>query len=248
MLGAFTVIKYNRGVIMAKKNIFIVDDEAHICELIQYNLVKDGYETKIFLNGEDLLSNLENEIPDMIILDLMLPKIDGMEICRLLRGKAETKDIPIIMLTAKSEEIDRVLGLEMGADDYITKPFSVRELLARVKAIFRRTDQKDVKIHDISIIKAGDITVNLNKREVYKNNELIQLTLKEFELLYLLLMNKGNVLSRKFLLDKIWGYDYYGETRTVDVHIRNLRKLLDDKESNYIETVRGIGYKFREQV
>lgn len=234
---------------MGKKHIFVVDDEKHICELIQYNLKSNGYDVTTFNSGEDLLKGIKlntgTNIPHMVLLDLMLPGMDGLEVCRTLRSNEETKQIPVIMLTAKGEEFDRILGLEIGADDYLTKPFSIRELLARIKALFRRTNyQSDMQQEDT--IKVKDICINLDKREVYKGDKLLQLTLKEFELLRMLAVNKGHVLSRDSLLDKIWGYDYCGETRTVDVHIRHLRKMMEDNAENYIETIRGIGYKLKE--
>lgn len=231
---------------MEKKYIFVVDDEMHICELIEYNLKKNGYEVSVFERGEDLFTKLKDSIPDLILLDLMLPGMDGLDVCRKLRSMDMTKKIPIIMLTAKGEEVDKVLGLEMGADDYITKPFSVRELIARIKAVLRRTGYEAGTTNETGIIQIRDISIDFNKREVYKGGNLLQLTLKEFELLKILAMHKGHVMSRDVLLDKVWGYDYYGETRTVDVHIRHLRKLIEDDEEVYIETVRGIGYKLKE--
>ncbi len=177
----------------------------------------------------------------------MLPGMDGLEVCRQLRQNSKSSGIPIILLTAKSEEFDKVLGLELGADDYITKPFSVRELVARVKALFRRIN---ISVSpETDIIKQGAITIDCNRREVYKEDKLIDMPLKEFELLKLLILNKGKVLSREVLLEKVWGFDYYGETRTVDVHIRYLRQKIEDDDSNplYIETVRGIGYKFSDR-
>jgi two-component system alkaline phosphatase synthesis response regulator PhoP len=232
---------------MSKELIFAVDDENHIQQLIKFNLEANGYKVSTFDSGEDLLEEVKTTIPDLFILDLMLPGIDGLEICRQLRSKAETKTIPIIMLTAKGEEFDRVLGLEMGADDYITKPFSVRELAARVKVILRRVARQPDTEEDV--ITHGDIKVNLSRHEVYKNDKLINMPLKEFELLVILIRNKGRVLSRETLLEKVWGFDYYGETRTVDVHIRYLRQKIEDDDSNpfYIETVRGIGYKFTDK-
>ena len=230
---------------MEKKQIFVVDDEMHICELIQYNLKKSGFEVVTFERGEDLLQKIKEVLRDMVLLDLMLPGMDGLDVCRLLRSREDTKQLPIIMLTAKGEEFDRVLGLEIGADDYISKPFSIRELTARVKAIFRRTSYEPGVKAETGIIQVKDIAINLNKREIYKGDQLLQLTLKEFELLRMLAVNKGHVLSRDVLLDKIWGYDYCGETRTVDVHIRHLRKIIGDEAETYIETVRGIGYKLK---
>ncbi|MGE5330029.1 MAG: response regulator [Deltaproteobacteria bacterium] len=229
---------------MAKELIYVIEDEQHIQQLIKYNLETSGFRVSVFNDGESALENYELDRPDMFILDIMLPGIDGLEICKKLRANSRTKNIPIIMLTAKGEEFDRVLGLELGADDYITKPFSVRELIARTKALFRRTYSTS-SVED-SIIKCGDIIINCNRHEVTKNSVKIDLPLKEYELLKLLALNPGIVMSRELLLEKIWGFDYFGETRTVDVHIRYLRQKVEDDDSNptYIETVRGIGYKF----
>ena len=233
---------------MNKKSIFVVEDEMHIRELIQYNLQKSGYEITVFETGEDLLMAIEKEsdVPDLVLLDLMLPGIDGLDVCKKLKSMDKARKLPIIMVTAKGEEVDKILGLEVGADDYITKPFSVRELTARIKALLRRSGYEAEEHKEAGVIQLQDITIDLSKREVYKKKKRIQLTLKEFELLKVLAQNKGHVLSRDVLLDKVWGYDYYGETRTVDVHIRHLRKLIEDENEFYIETVRGIGYKFRE--
>ncbi|MFZ5987074.1 MAG: response regulator [Bacillota bacterium] len=232
---------------MSKKLIFAVEDEVHIQQLIKYNLESSGYKTMVFDNGESLLKETRNTVPDLFILDIMLPGIDGLEVCRQLRENPATKSTPIIMLTAKSEEFDKVLGLELGADDYIAKPFSIRELVARVKALFRRISSTSAQENEL--IKHGDITIDCSRREVYKKGQLLEMPLKEFELLKLLVQNKGKVLSRELLLEKIWGFDYYGETRTVDVHIRYLRQKIEDDDSNpiYIETIRGIGYKFSDR-
>jgi two-component system alkaline phosphatase synthesis response regulator PhoP len=233
---------------MSKELIFAVEDETHIQQLIKYNLEASGYKVITFESGEQLLSECKNTIPDLFILDIMLPGIDGLDVCRQLKQSTRTKNIPIIMLTAKSEEFDRVLGLELGADDYMTKPFSVRELVARVKAIFRRVNSSIAS--ETEIISHGEISIDCTRREVYKNGVLLEMPLKEFELLKLLVINKGKVLSRELLLEKIWGFDYYGETRTVDVHIRYLRQKIEDDDSNpaYIETVRGIGYRFSDKI
>jgi two-component system alkaline phosphatase synthesis response regulator PhoP len=233
---------------MSKELIFAVDDEVHIQQLIKYNLEASGYRVVTFDDGESLINEIKSTVPDLFVLDIMLPGIDGLEVCRQLRQNPRTKNIPVIMLTAKGEEFDRVLGLELGADDYITKPFSVRELAARVKAIFRRINTS-IASSENEIIKHGDIVIDCTRREVYKKGELIEMPLKEFELLRLLVINKGKVLSREMLLEKIWGFDYYGETRTVDVHIRYLRQKIEDDDSNprYIETVRGIGYRFSDR-
>ncbi len=232
---------------MSKQLIFVVEDEIHIQQLIKYNLEANGFKVNVFDNGEDLLAYSSENIPDLFILDIMLPGIDGLEVCRSLKQTSNTKTIPIIMLTAKSEEFDKVLGLELGADDYITKPFSVRELVARVKALFRRVNT--TKEPKIEVLSHGEITIDCTRREVYKGNKQLEMPLKEFELLKMLILNKGKVLSREHLLDKIWGFDYYGETRTVDVHIRYLRQKIEDNDENptYIETVRGIGYRFTDK-
>lgn len=226
-----------------RRNIYLVEDEEHIQQLVKYNLESAGYHVTVCGSGEDLLALLESAIPDMFILDLMLPGIDGYGILRKIKENPRLKDLPVIMLTARSEEFDRVLGLEMGADDYITKPFSVRELIARAKALFRRSDISSGPGSETLTI--GIITIDMERHEVLKGDKRIELTLKEFELLKILMQNRGRVLSRDMLLEKVWGYDYFGETRTVDVHIRYLRQKIEDDDSNpeYIETVRGVGYR-----
>lgn len=231
---------------MGVKKIIIVEDEEHIIELLKFNLEKEGYEISVAMDGIEALRKIDLESPDLILLDLMLPEIDGLEILKRVKMNSSTKHIPIIMVTAKGEEIDKVIGLEFGADDYISKPFGIRELIARVKAVLRRTkDINNKNNNDIYIV--GDISINIEKHEVIKNNEKIDLTLKEFELLKILANNRGKVLSRDYLLNEVWGYDYFGETRTVDVHIRHLRKKIGEDEKNikYIETIRGIGYKLK---
>ncbi|KAB3533173.1 response regulator [Alkaliphilus serpentinus] len=229
---------------MNKRRILVVDDEEHILELIKFNLESNGYEVYTCENGEESLRFLEDNTMDLMVLDLMLPGIDGLEVCNRIRRMSGHEKLPIIMLTAKGEETDRVLGLELGADDYMTKPFSIRELLARIKAIFRRTEVKEeVKG---KILKVKDIVIDTEKHEVTVAGTPVDLTLKEFDLLKILIENRGKVLSRNLLLDEVWGYDYFGETRTVDVHIRHLRKKIGDDESGeYIDTIRGIGYKMK---
>lgn len=235
-----------------KKKILIVDDEVHILELLKYNLESRNYEVIEAETGEDAIKKIDSSF-SAIILDLMLPGIDGFEVLKKIRKSVETSKIPIIMLTAKSEEFDKVLGLELGADDYISKPFSIRELIARLKALLRRTDNSD-KSNGIKsdsnkdIIKFGNIEIDEKSRTVLKDNIDLEMTLKEFELLKLFAKNSGKVFSRNELLEKVWGYDYIGETRTIDVHIRQLRKKIEKDDSNpvYIKTVRGIGYKFKE--
>ncbi|WP_010252631.1 response regulator transcription factor [Acetivibrio cellulolyticus] len=232
---------------MSKKLIYVVEDEKHIQELIGFNLKENGYDVKCFDSGETMLSECQNMKPDLFLLDIMLPGIDGLEVCRRIKESSSLKKIPIIMLTAKNDEFDKVLGLELGAEDYITKPFSVRELIARIKVIFRR--QADSVETNPEKIKVGKITIDVARHEVYKEKQLIEMTYKEFELLKLLILNKGIVLSRELLLEKIWGFDYYGETRTVDVHIRYLRQKIEDDDNSpvYIETVRGVGYRFSDK-
>ncbi|MBC5623869.1 response regulator transcription factor [Clostridium sp. NSJ-49] len=228
---------------MANEKILVVDDEEHIVELIKYNLLSSGYDVITCNNGIDAVNLAINERPNLILLDLMIPGKDGYDVCKEIRTKSEVKNISIIMLTAKSEEFDKILGLELGADDYITKPFSVRELLARVKAVLRRVGAKEEQ-SDIMVF--GDLSANFEKREIRIKGKKIDLTLKEFELLEMLIKNRGKILRREMLLDKIWGYEYIGETRTVDVHIRYLRKKIedDDKNPKFIETIRGVGYRF----
>lgn len=233
---------------MSKELIYAVEDEFHIQQLVKYNLEAAGYRVITFESGESVLAEAKTNLPDLFILDLMLPGVDGLEVCRQLRQNPESKNIPVIFLTAKADEFDKVLGLELGADDYITKPFSVRELVARVKAVLRRMNASTSI--DADVLKHGAISIDCTRREVYKNGALIEMPLKEFELLKLLVLNKGKVLSRELLLEKIWGFDYFGETRTVDVHIRYLRQKVEDDDSNprYIETIRGIGYRFNDKV
>ncbi|WP_195924026.1 response regulator transcription factor [Sarcina ventriculi] len=227
---------------MAEKKILIVDDEDHIRELLKFNLEKNRYIVYMANDGLNGLKLAREKQVDLILLDLMLPGMDGFEVCKEIRRDNIISNVPIIMLTAKSEEIDKILGLELGADDYITKPFSIRELSARIKALLRRSNVK----YDNEILRFGNITLNLQTREVLKHGKKLDFTLKEFEVLKLLIQNKGKILTREILLDKIWGYEYVGETRTVDVHIRHIRKKVeeDDKKPIYIQTIRGVGYKF----
>ncbi|UNC90880.1 response regulator transcription factor [Candidatus Contubernalis alkaliaceticus] len=226
------------------KKVLIVDDEESILKLIQFNLEKSGFEVVTAEDGLRALELVKQNEPDLIILDIMLPGIDGIEVCRSLRK--EDINLPVLMLTAKEDEIDKILGLEIGADDYMTKPFSVRELIARVKALLRRSFQYGDKGEER--LRVNDLEVFPDRYEVMVRGESITLTPKEFELLEVLVRSKGKVLHRKYLLNKLWGYDYYGDTRIVDVHISNLREKieLDSGKPEYIKTVRGVGYKFRE--
>ncbi|MEW6456492.1 MAG: response regulator [Acidobacteriota bacterium] len=224
------------------EKILVVDDERDILEILKYNLEKENYQVITETDGNSALRVAKEKKPNLIILDIMLPGINGIELCKILKNDEKTKDIPIIMLTVKSEEIDKVLALEIGADDYVTKPFSVRELLARIKAVLRRTAKKE-KIKENEILNFKDIVIDPLKYEVFVNNKLINLTNKEFKLLYFLAQNKGFLLSREKLLEKVWGIDAEVETRTVDVHVRRLREKLGDSRE-HIVTVRSLGYKF----
>ncbi|AVP53596.1 transcriptional regulatory protein [Clostridium tetani] len=227
---------------MSQDKILIVDDEEHIRELLRYNLEKEGYKIFCAENGKEALEIAKEKKPTLILLDVMLPQMDGYDVCKEIRKDNSISTTPIIMITAKGEELDKVLGLELGADDYITKPFSIRELIARIKAVLRRTLLKSTE----EPFKFEGLKMDFEKYEVMKDGEKVDLTLKEFQLLEILIKNKGRVLTREYLLDKIWGYEYIGETRTVDVHIRHLRQKVedDDKNPKYIETIRGVGYRF----
>lgn len=207
---------------VVSEKVLIIDDEMHIVELLRFNLETSGYKTIYSYDGFDGFIKAKDEKPDLILLDWMLPNISGIEVLKKIRQDADLKKIPVIMLTAKNMEDDKVEGLEVGADDYITKPFSIKELLARITSVMRRYGMNTGK--ESEELTAGNLKLNLTKHEVKINDKKVDLTLKEFELLKLLLKNRGKVLSRNFLLDEIWGYEYYGETRTVDVHIRYLRK------------------------
>ncbi|MGV8121123.1 MAG: response regulator [Vulcanimicrobiota bacterium] len=226
---------------MAKEKILVVDDERNIVELLKYNLEKEGYEVLSAYDGFEAVNIAKQDRPDLIILDIMLPGQGGLEVCRILRK--ETK-IPIIMATAKGEEIDKILGLELGADDYVTKPFSPRELVARVKAVLRRTSSKAEEKDELAF---EDLTINLVKHEIRLKGEEVDLKPKEFDLLKLLATNPGKVFTRDFLLEQLWGYDYLGDTRTVDVHMRRLRQKIEEDAANpkFLKTVHGIGYKFQ---
>ncbi|MFH1478926.1 MAG: response regulator transcription factor [Candidatus Omnitrophota bacterium] len=225
-----------------KETILIVEDEKDIVRMLEYNLKKEGFKTLSVRNGEDALDSANRDHPDLVILDLMLPGMDGLEVCKLLKGDTKTAFIPVIMLTAKSQESDKIVGLELGADDYMTKPFSPRELIARIKAVLRRVKEKD-RLPEV--LKVGDLIIDLSKIMVSIKGKAIELTAKEFELLKTLIKAKGRVLSRDYLLDTIWGFDNAIEiqTRTVDVHIRTLRKKLKS-ESKHIVTVKNYGYRF----
>lgn len=224
--------------------ILVVDDETAIADIIKYNFQRENFEVDTASDGMEALEILKSKDYSLILLDVMMPRMDGFETLREIRRQ---KNIPVIMLTAREEEFDKVLGLELGADDYVVKPFSMRELLARVKAVLRRFDSEAETEEDNEII-AGDLTIDMTKYEVRKNGEVIDLTLREFELLKFLSQSPGEVFSREELLEEVWEYEYYGDIRTVDVTVRRLREKIEDKgkDFKYILTKRGVGYYFGE--
>lgn len=228
------------------KKILVVDDEKPISDIVKFNLTKEGYEVFTAYDGEEALEKVKEVEPDLILLDLMLPKIDGLEVAREVR---KTYDMPIIMVTAKDSEIDKVLGLELGADDYVTKPFSNRELVARVKANLRRggSASKESEVDNKTDIEIGDLTILPEAYMVTKNGATVELTHREFELLHYLAKHLGQVMTREHLLQTVWGYDYFGDVRSVDVTVRRLREKIEDSPShpNYLATRRGVGYYLR---
>ncbi len=227
---------------MAKK-ILVVEDEKAIADILNFNLKKDGYDVICAYDGEEGLRMALEEAPDLILLDVMLPKLDGFEVCKAVRRESNT---PILMLTAREEEVDKVLGLELGADDYITKPFSMRELMARIKANVRRSSQETEETSDDSKLVFGDIVINLNSMDVRKAGKFVELTPREFELVKFLATQPNKVFSREELMEKVWNYEYYGDLRTVDVTVRRLREKIEDNpaEPMRIVTRRGAGYMF----
>ncbi len=230
---------------MGNELVLVVDDEKTLVKALSFNLEKEGFRVEQAYDGEEALKKVFEIKPDIVVLDLMLPEVDGFEVCRRIRKKLE---VPIIMLTARSEDIDKVLGLELGADDYLTKPFNSRELVARIKAILRRSTVRDEEAR--KLIQIGRLQVDLLQHRVRLGEQEIGLTSKEFALLSFLAANAGNVYSREQLLEQVWGYDYYGDVRTVDVHIRHLREKLEKDPGNpeLIITVWGTGYKIREDL
>ena len=226
------------------QTVLVVDDEQNIVNIIAFNLKKEGYEVLTAGDGEEAVEIVEKHQPDLILLDIMMPKMDGYEACRKIREKY---NIPIIMLTARAEELDKVLGLEMGADDYVTKPFGTRELIARVKANLRRSVVKnEPAVEKGHVLKFGKLEIDLDKFEARKDGKVLELTYREFELLKFLAQNLRQVFSRETLLEKVWGYEYYGDVRTVDVTVRRLREKIEDNpgKPEYIITKRGVGYSF----
>jgi two-component system OmpR family response regulator len=223
--------------------ILVVEDDRNLLDTIKYNLLKEGYEALVALDGAEALDIARQQKPDLIILDIMLPKIDGFEVCRILRKEMT---VPIIMLTARTDETDRIIGLDTGADDYMTKPFSIRELLARVRALLRRIKMAEAKVpEEQAILNIGDITIDMNRHRVTVKERQLELTAKEYDLLVFLVKHKSYVFSREQLLEKVWGYEFAGDTRTVDVHIRWLRQKIETDPANpkHLLTVRGTGYK-----
>lgn len=227
------------------KKILIVDDEKNIVDIVKFNLKKEGFETIEAYDGEQGYEMAISQKPDLILLDIMLPRMDGFTVCRKLR---QTSSTPILMLTAKEEEVDKVLGLELGADDYITKPFSPRELMARVKANLRRTAFEDsgTTVANGNSLKCGSLQIDVDRYEVKRDGLVIELTLREFELVKFLAIQQGQIFTRENLLEKVWGYEYYGDVRTVDVTVRRLREKLERDPANpeFIMTKRGVGYYF----
>ena len=222
--------------------IFCVEDDTSSRELMIYTLNSAGFDAKGFPESTEFWKAIETETPELIMLDIMLPGEDGIEILKKLRSKTATKDIPVIMATAKGTEYDKVIGLDTGADDYLVKPFGMMEMVSHIKAVLRRTAPKTAK----NILSTGKLSVNLDEHSVFANGEKVMLTLKEFELLRIFMENPGRVFSRDVLLEKIWGTEFYGETRTVDVHIGTLRTKLGEC-GEYIETIRGVGYRMEER-
>lgn len=223
--------------------IFCVEDDSNIRELVVYTLETTGFEAKGFEEGKSFLEALALETPDLILMDIMLPGEDGISLLKRLKNSSKTKDIPVIMVTAKGAEYDKVKGLDLGADDYVTKPFGMMELVSRIKAVLRRSGRANSKTEDIII--SGGLEIDTKKHEVKAEGEVVSLTLKEYELLKRLMQNPNIVMTRDSLLEDIWGYDFDGETRTVDVHIRTLRQKLGNCGER-IETVRGVGYRISE--
>ncbi|MCG9969732.1 response regulator transcription factor [Pelotomaculum terephthalicicum JT] len=228
--------------------ILVVDDEVNILQLLKFNLTREGYQVIEATNGHDAIKLTGEKTPDLIILDKMLPELDGFDVLRILKNNRQSASIPVIMLSARSEMLDKVLGLELGADDYITKPFSPRELVARVKVHLRRKQPPAEEEVAKEAVRANRLVIQPEKYEALLDGERLELAQKEFELLYLLVANPGRVFTRDALLEKIWGYNYDRKSRTVDVHIRYLRQKIEKDPANpdYIETVRGVGYRFRE--
>lgn len=222
--------------------ILIVEDESSFSEALEFLLKKEGFEINVAVNGQEAIDKFESDLPDLVLLDLMIPAISGTEVCRLIRSQSQ---VPIIMVTAKDSEVDKVVGLELGADDYVTKPYSSRELLARINAVLRRQGPTDNSIPSEEVLTLGNLEMDFAKHVFRKNGVNIALPLREFELLEFLIRNSGRVLTRNQIIDRVWGSDYFGDTKTLDVHIKRLRAKIEEDPANpkIIHTIRGLGYK-----
>ncbi len=222
--------------------VLIVEDEVSFSDALAYLLKKESYEVEVAVNGAEAIERFQTFNPDLILLDLMIPEVSGTEVCRVIRS---TSQVPIIMLTAKDSEIDKVVGLELGADDYVTKPYSSRELLARMKAVMRRNSGDNAGLEEGALLTAGSVRMDIDKHQVTVNSVAVTFPLKEFELLEFLMRNSGRVLTRSQLIDRVWGNDYFGDTKTLDVHIKRLRAKIEEDPANpkIIHTIRGLGYK-----
>ncbi len=235
---------------MASRKVLLVEDDQSLAETLRYNLIREGYSVTWSADGDDAVHQARSKDPDLVILDLMLPKLDGYEVCRRIR---RDRTVPILILSARDEELDKVVGLELGADDYVTKPFGLKELLARVRAMLRRSEMAATEARsnseaDKQVLVSGDLSVDVERHLVQRGDQTINLTPKEFDLLVHLMRNKGIVVTREVLLDRIWGYEFAGDTRTIDVHIRWLRSKIEvnPNQPTRILTVRGLGYKFEQ--
>jgi DNA-binding response OmpR family regulator len=224
---------------MGDKTVLVVDDEPHIVELARLYLTNDSYDVEVAHTGNEALAKFASAKPALILLDLMLPEVDGWEVCRRIRKES---DVPIIMLTARSDDVDKIVGLELGADDYLTKPFNPRELVARVKAVLRRSSQTQPELLKSTCLEFGNTTIDRERHEVHVAGEKVELRMKEFDLLFTFVQHLGLVLERDKLLNLVWGYEYFGDTRTVDVHVAHLRSRLENSTLK-LETIRGVGYK-----
>ena len=225
--------------------VLVVEDEENLLEALRYNLEREGYAVRTAIDGEQALLAARENRPEMVILDVMLPKLDGFEVCRILRRES---DVPILMLTARGEEIDRVVGLELGADDYVTKPFSIRELMARVRNMLRRSTRSAAAVDSagVDVLRSGDLEIDSTSHIVRRGGERLELKPREFDLLALLAKNRARAFTREQILERLWGHDYYGDSRTVDVHIRWLREKIEPEPSKPVRivTIRGVGYRF----
>lgn len=230
------------------KRILVVDDEPSIITLLSFNLEKAGYDVASCQDGREALQWIETDPPDLVLLDLMLPGLDGMEVLKRMRAK--NIRIPVLMITARDEELDKVLGLELGADDYITKPFRIREVLARIKAVIRRTDGGDRWAEEPLLVTIGELEIDFGRYEVRRAGQTVELTPREYDLLFFMAKNRGKVLTREQLLNHVWNYEFVGDSRIVDVHISHLREKLEDdpKRPRYIKTIRGLGYKLEDRL